>query len=101
MSLFLIIFPQSWIAAATEAFLTWGMLGVASIQAASHVSPAGGKRLLRDSLVVVALTLTVLILVAFLADACTQLLLTNGYLYMHTSSFGEYGETMDRSIEVI
>jgi uncharacterized membrane protein YkgB len=67
------------------------MLGIATMQAASQVPSGseGGKRIIRDSMFVVLATITILMFVAFLADACTEILLDKGYLYVHVSSFGE------------
>lgn len=77
---------QSWVAAFTETFLTWGILGACTMQITSHNRP---KHLLhRDASLVVILTLAVLILAAFLANTCVQLLETHGYVYL-PSSFGK------------
>lgn len=77
---------QSWVAAFTETFLTWGILGACTMQITSHNRP---KHLLhRDASLVVILTLAVLILAAFLANTCVQLLEAHGYVYL-PSSFGE------------
>nr|CAD7409175.1 unnamed protein product [Timema cristinae] len=76
---------KCWVAATTEAFLTWGLLGAALMQISSHNK---NKHLLnRDASLVIVLTLSVLMLAAFLANTCVQLLKTGGYTYM-PSSFG-------------
>jgi solute carrier family 6 (neurotransmitter transporter), invertebrate len=82
---------QSWIAAATETFLTWGILGAATMQAASHVSER--HHILRQSLVTIVAVLTALAFVACVADACIQILQGSGYQYEHTSSFGKFAMT--------
>lgn len=76
---------QSWVAAFTETFLTWGILGACTMQITSHNRP---KHLLhRDASLVVILTIAVLILAAFLANTCVQLLEARGFVYL-PSSFG-------------
>ncbi|KAJ8678551.1 hypothetical protein QAD02_014338 [Eretmocerus hayati] len=75
---------RSWLAASSEVFLTWGLLGAAAMQIAAHNKH---KHLLqRDTGLVIVLTLSVLLLAAFLANTCVQILRNNGYIYM-TSSF--------------
>ncbi|XP_015188524.1 PREDICTED: uncharacterized protein LOC107072804 isoform X2 [Polistes dominula] len=75
---------KSWVAASTEVFLTWGLLGAAAMQIAAHNKH---KHLLqRDTSLVVVLTFVVLLLVAFLANTCVQILKLHGYIYT-TSSF--------------
>nr|CAD7408041.1 unnamed protein product [Timema poppensis] len=74
---------KCWVAATTEAFLTWGLLGAALMQISSHNK---NKHLLnRDASLVIVLTLSVLMLAAFLANTCVQLLKTGGYTYMPSS----------------
>ncbi|XP_063242544.1 sodium-dependent transporter bedraggled [Bacillus rossius redtenbacheri] len=74
---------KSWVAATTEAFLTWGLLGASLMQISSHNR---NKHLLnRDTSLVVVLTLTVLLLSAFLANTCVQLLKAGGYVYTPSS----------------
>nr|CAD7576178.1 unnamed protein product [Timema californicum] len=74
---------RCWVAATTEAFLTWGLLGAALMQISSHNK---NKHLLnRDASLVIVLTLSVLMLAAFLANTCVQLLKTGGYTYMPSS----------------
>lgn len=78
---------QSWVAASTEAFYTWGLLGAAAMQVASHNRP---KHFLhRDTAIVIIFTLSILALSAFLANSCTQILLAHGFVYM-PSSFGKF-----------
>ncbi|XP_076267742.1 sodium-dependent transporter bedraggled isoform X2 [Rhynchophorus ferrugineus] len=75
---------RSWLAAAQEVFLTWGLMGAAIMQIASHNKH---KHLLqRDSSLVAVITISVLILVAFLANTCVQILKFYGYSY-YPSSF--------------
>ncbi|XP_043681208.1 sodium-dependent transporter bedraggled isoform X2 [Vespula pensylvanica] len=75
---------KSWVAASTEVFLTWGLLGAAAMQIAAHNKH---KHLLqRDTSLVVVLTFVVLLLAAFLANTCVQILKHHGYIYT-TSSF--------------
>ncbi|XP_050447648.1 uncharacterized protein LOC126849656 isoform X2 [Cataglyphis hispanica] len=75
---------KSWVAASNEVFLTWGLLGAAAMQIAAHNKH---KHLLqRDTTLVVILTFAVLLLGAFLANTCVQVLRLHGYIYT-TSSF--------------
>ncbi|XP_034944625.1 uncharacterized protein bdg [Chelonus insularis] len=75
---------KSWVAAASEVFLTWGILGAATMQIAAHNKH---KHLLqRDTSLVIVLTIVVLLLAAFLANTCVQILRHHGYIYT-TSSF--------------
>ncbi|XP_015599859.1 uncharacterized protein LOC107269926 isoform X2 [Cephus cinctus] len=75
---------KSWVAASSEVFLTWGLLGSAAMQIAAHNKH---KHLLqRDTSLVVVLTFVVLLLSAFLANTCVQILRSHGYVYT-TSSF--------------
>ncbi|XP_018304397.1 sodium- and chloride-dependent transporter XTRP3A [Mycetomoellerius zeteki] len=75
---------KSWVAASNEVFLTWGLFGAAAMQIAAHNKH---KHLLqRDTSLVVILTFVVLLLVAFLANTCVQILRLHGYIYT-TSSF--------------
>ncbi|XP_066156505.1 sodium-dependent transporter bedraggled isoform X2 [Euwallacea fornicatus] len=75
---------RSWLAAAQETFLTWGLLGAATMQIASHNKH---KHLLqRDSSLIAVMTISVLLLVAFLANTCVQILKSYGYSY-YPSSF--------------
>ena len=77
---------KSWVAALTEVFFTWGLLGAAAMQIASHNRH---KHLLsRDTSLVIVLTLAVLLLAAFLANTCVALLNSHGYVYV-PSSFGK------------
>lgn len=73
-------------AAGQEVFLTWGLLGAAIMQIASHNKH---KNLLqRDSSLVAVVTFTILLLVAFLANTCVQILKYYGYNYT-PGSFGK------------
>ncbi|KAL1492258.1 hypothetical protein ABEB36_012734 [Hypothenemus hampei] len=75
---------RSWLSAGQETFLTWGLLGAAVMQIASHNKH---KHLLqRDSSLVAVMTISVLLLVAFLANTCVQILKSYGYAY-YPSSF--------------
>ncbi|KAJ8982729.1 hypothetical protein NQ317_019520 [Molorchus minor] len=75
--------PKSWLAAAQETFLTWGLLGAAIMQIASHNKHK--HFLQRDSSLVAVITITILLLVAFLANTCVQILKSNGYSYLPDS----------------
>ncbi|KAG8315150.1 hypothetical protein J6590_076658 [Homalodisca vitripennis] len=74
---------KSWVAASTEAFYTWGLLGAAAMQVASHNRPK--HYLHRDTAIVIIFTLSILALSAFLANSCTQILLAHGFIYMPSS----------------
>lgn len=75
--------PNSWLAAGQEVFLTWGLLGAAVMQITSHNKH---KHLLqRDSSLVAVITFTILLLVAFLANTCVQILRSYGYNYIPSS----------------
>lgn len=79
---------KSWIAATTEVFFTWGLLGAAIMQISSHNRH---KHLLqRDVSLVIILTIAILLLSAFLANTCVQLLSAHGYSYI-PSSFENMG----------
>ncbi|KAK9874553.1 hypothetical protein WA026_005390 [Henosepilachna vigintioctopunctata] len=74
---------RSWLAAAQETFLTWGLLGAAVMQITSHNKE---KHLLqRDSSLVAVITFIILLLVAFLANTCVQILKAGGYYYVPSS----------------
>ncbi|XP_043588286.1 sodium-dependent transporter bedraggled isoform X2 [Bombus pyrosoma] len=74
---------KSWVAASIEVFLTWGLLGAAAMQIAAHNKH---KHLLqRDTSLVIVLTLAVLLLAAFLANTCVQVLRHHGYIYIPSS----------------
>ncbi|XP_043511464.1 sodium-dependent transporter bedraggled isoform X2 [Frieseomelitta varia] len=74
---------KSWIAASIEVFLTWGLLGAAAMQIAAHNKH---KHLLqRDTSLVIVLTIAVLLLAAFLANTCVQVLKHHGYIYIPSS----------------
>ncbi|BET01002.1 transporter [Nesidiocoris tenuis] len=74
---------KSWSVAMTEAFYTWGLLGASAMQMASHNRPH--HLLYKDTNIVTAVTFAVLILSAFLANTCSQLLLAHGYQYTPSS----------------
>ncbi|XP_076279550.1 uncharacterized protein LOC143208743 isoform X2 [Lasioglossum baleicum] len=74
---------KSWVAASIEVFLTWGLLGAAAMQIAAHNKH---KHLLqRDTSLVIVLTIVVLLLAAFLANTCVQILKHHGYVYIPSS----------------
>ncbi|XP_076178672.1 sodium-dependent transporter bedraggled isoform X2 [Ptiloglossa arizonensis] len=74
---------KSWVAAFIEVFLTWGLLGAAAMQIAAHNKH---KHLLqRDTSLVIVLTIMVLLLTAFLANTCVQILRHHGYIYIPNS----------------
>ncbi|XP_018331039.1 uncharacterized protein LOC108740985 [Agrilus planipennis] len=89
---------RSWIAASQEVFLTWGLLGASAMQIASHNK---NKHLLqRDSSLIAMITFTILLLAAFLANTCVQLLHSFGYRYLpdsfeKISSYGFLRATKD------
>ncbi|XP_058462566.1 sodium-dependent transporter bedraggled isoform X2 [Malaya genurostris] len=77
---------RSWMSAAQETFLTWGLLGVSvySISCRTHkgTGPRKTKReLRRDALLVIVFTLSGLMLAALFGSACVQLLNSRGYYY--------------------
>lgn len=78
---------KSWISAATEVMLTWNLLGAATMQVTSHNRAT--KRLWRDVITIALLTLVVLILSAFLANTCHQILFARGGYGYIPSSFGK------------
>ncbi|XP_049954708.1 sodium-dependent transporter bedraggled [Schistocerca serialis cubense] len=74
---------KCWVAATTEVFYTWGLLGAAVMQITSHNQH---KHLLhRDISIVIIVTLAVLLLSAFLANTCVELLAASGYTYIPSS----------------
>ncbi|XP_078049050.1 sodium-dependent transporter bedraggled [Augochlora pura] len=74
---------KSWVAASIEVFLTWGLFGAAAMQIAAHNKH---KHLLqRDTSLVIVLTIVVLLLAAFLANTCVQILKHHGYVYIPSS----------------
>ncbi|KAE8742791.1 hypothetical protein FOCC_FOCC011649, partial [Frankliniella occidentalis] len=72
-----------WVAATTEVFMTWGLLGTAAMQIASHNKQK--KFLQRDTSLVIVFTISMLLLAAFLANMCVALLLAHGYNYVPSS----------------
>ncbi|EDS34501.1 sodium/chloride dependent transporter [Culex quinquefasciatus] len=77
---------RSWMSAAQETFLTWGLLGVSVYSISCRTNRKGGPRktrreLRRDALVVVVLTLAGLMLAAVFGSACVQILNSRGYYY--------------------
>lgn len=81
------LLSQCWVSATTEVFLTWGLLGTAAMQIASHNKQK--KFLQRDSSLVIVFTVSMLLLAAFLANMCVALLKANGFNCV-PSSFGKY-----------
>ncbi|XP_038214347.1 uncharacterized protein LOC119834127 isoform X2 [Zerene cesonia] len=75
---------NSWAAAVQETFLTWGLLGACIMQLTAHkdAKHRSSAMLRRESACVVAFTFAVLLLAAFLANTCVQILRRNGYVYM-------------------
>ncbi|KAF5301494.1 hypothetical protein FQR65_LT08797 [Abscondita terminalis] len=74
---------RSWVAASQEVLLTWGLLGAATMQIASHNKH---KHLLqRDSSLIAVLTFAILLMTSFLANTCVQILHANGYSYLPSS----------------
>lgn len=82
---------QSWLSAAQEAFLTWGLFGASIISIFSKTTQLQEKRtaLRRDALIVVVITISGLILAAILGNACVQILNDYGFYYFP----GSYGKT--------
>jgi solute carrier family 6 (neurotransmitter transporter) len=78
---------QSWICAARECFFTWGILGASIMQLSSHNSFK--HRLLRDTTIIVVVTLVVLILSGLVGVAIVMLIRSSGYDYT-VSSFGKF-----------
>ncbi|XP_062563390.1 sodium-dependent transporter bedraggled-like [Armigeres subalbatus] len=77
---------KSWMSAAQETFLTWGLLGVSVYSISCRTNRKGGSRrskreLRRDALLVVVVTLTGLMLAAAFGSACVQILNNRGYYY--------------------
>ncbi|XP_055529173.1 sodium-dependent transporter bedraggled [Wyeomyia smithii] len=77
---------RSWMSAAQETFLTWGLLGVSIYSISCRTNKGGGPRktrreLRRDALLVVLFTLTGLMLAAVFGSACVQILNSRGYYY--------------------
>ncbi|XP_053685841.1 sodium-dependent transporter bedraggled [Sabethes cyaneus] len=77
---------RSWMSAAQETFLTWGLLGVSIYSINCRTNKGGGPRktrreLRRDALLIVLFTLTGLMLAAIFGSACVQILNSRGYYY--------------------
>uniref|UniRef100_A0A2M4CH63 Putative sodium/chloride dependent transporter n=1 Tax=Anopheles darlingi TaxID=43151 RepID=A0A2M4CH63_ANODA len=78
---------RSWMSAAQETFLTWGLLGVSvySLSCRSNRKGACNSRtrreLRRDAFLVAFITLAVLMFAAILGSVCVQILNTRGYYY--------------------
>ncbi|XP_058837416.1 sodium-dependent transporter bedraggled isoform X2 [Topomyia yanbarensis] len=77
---------RSWMSAAQETFLTWGLLGVSVYSMSCQTNKGGGPRktrreLRRDALLVVVFTLSGLMLAAVFGSACVQILNSRGYYY--------------------
>ncbi|GAB6032273.1 hypothetical protein CHUAL_010913 [Chamberlinius hualienensis] len=75
----------SWLAAAREVFFVWGLNGFAIMQITSHNK--FHHNLKRDCAIVIVLTLSILLLSAFLACACIFIIYkTQGYTYRYMPS---------------
>ena len=72
--------------AAREVFLTWGLCGAIVMQITSHNRYHHSLR--RDIAGVIIITLLVLLLSAFVASACVQIIGARGLDYLDNSSFG-------------
>ncbi|KAL4716076.1 hypothetical protein ACJJTC_013853 [Scirpophaga incertulas] len=74
---------NSWAAAGQEIFLTWGALGACVMQLTSHKNAKSKTNsvLQKESACIVAFTFAVLLLGAFLANTCVQILKNYGYIY--------------------
>ena len=79
-------FFQSWVCAARECFFTWMFLGSVMTQLASHNHFR--HKLIRDSTLIVIITLAVMILSGLLGVAIVQMINHRGYEYK-VSSFGK------------
>ena len=85
-----LIFPtfQSWVCAGRECFFTWAFFGAILIQLSSH--NRFRHRVIRDTTVVVIVTLVVLVLSGLLGVAITHML--NPRYEYTASSFGNFKE---------
>ncbi|XP_063696615.1 sodium-dependent transporter bedraggled [Culicoides brevitarsis] len=85
---------RSWVSAAQETFLTWGLLGVSVYSIYCNPTNARNTRneLRRDAFIVVLMTIFVLILSAMFSSACVQMLHSSGYYYFPGSfeNMGSY-----------
>lgn len=74
---------HSWMTAAQETFLTWGLFGASVLSMSSHGMKRKGAltTLRRDAFFVVIITLYGLILAGVIGNACVQIIKDNGYLY--------------------
>ena len=84
--MFNVFVVQVWVIAAREVFLTWGLCGAIVMQITSHNRYHHSLR--RDIAVVIVVTLFVLLLSAFVASACVQIIHAHKFNYV-TSSFGK------------
>ncbi|XP_043483923.1 sodium-dependent transporter bedraggled [Leptopilina heterotoma] len=75
---------KSWVAAASEAFFTWGLLSVAAMQTAVHNKDKNFVK--RDILFVVTFTMLLLFLNGFIANTCVKILNVNGYNFIKNES---------------
>ncbi|CAH2084619.1 unnamed protein product [Euphydryas editha] len=78
---------NSWVAAAQETFLTWGLLGPCIMQLMSHKDPKNktNRMLQRESGCIVAFTFAVLLLSSLLANTCVQILKNYGFIFIPSS----------------
>lgn len=74
---------HSWMTAAQETFLTWGVFGASVLSMCSNGMRKKGPltTLRRDAFFVVLITLLGLILAAVIGNVCVQIIQDNGYLY--------------------
>lgn len=72
---------NSWMSAAQETFLTWGLFGASVLSISSHGMKKKMPTLRRDAIFIVIVTLYGLILAAVIGNACVQIIKDNGYLY--------------------
>lgn len=79
-----LINSKTWIAAAQEAFLTWGLLGasVIAICSRSHKYTNSKIILRREALLVVLLTILALCFAALFGFSCEQILRKNNFIYV-------------------
>lgn len=72
---------NSWMTAAQEVFLTWGIFGASVIAMSSNRMKKKGSTVRRDAFFVVIVTIVGLILAAVIGNACVQIIKDNGYIY--------------------
>jgi hypothetical protein len=82
---------QTWVVAAREVFFTWGLLGACIMQVTAH-NRTHGHPLKSDAAIVVIVTTLVLLMGAFIGNACLAIIEADPELISLTylpSSFGK------------